>query len=166
MHRHPRTGMLWIRKVIPAKLRPYFDGKRELLKSLETKDQGKAEPIFHAAMADISERLERARMMARGETPSPVVTMHLSPEQQANVKALRLMTPEVHAGPHVLPVTLGWIRDHPQTPFVVVNIPDRVKVSENTLDMHLLGESHFLLPHRFDVALYEIGLFFGDRKHV
>ena len=116
MHRHPRTGMLWIRKVIPAKLRPYFDGKRELLKSLETKDQGKAEPIFHAAMADISERLERARMMARGETPSPVVTMHLSPEQQANVKALLARSCD-----------RGWLREN-SLDRVRIRQPDRSRM--------------------------------------
>ena len=94
MQRHPRTGMLWIRKVIPEKLRLYFGGKRELIKSLETKDQGKAAPLFHAVMADLEDRIERARQMARGETPSPVFVMHATPEQQAAMKAVRLATPE------------------------------------------------------------------------
>ena len=86
--------MIWIRKVIPQKLRPYFGGKRELLKSLGTKDQGKATPLFHAVMADLEGRIERARQMARGETPSPVFVMHATPEQQAAMKAVRLATPE------------------------------------------------------------------------
>ncbi len=58
--RHPKTGMYWLRKVVPAPLRAVV-GKRELVASLGTKDCAEAK----AKAAPALERFERIIAAAR-----------------------------------------------------------------------------------------------------
>ena len=96
MVRHPKTGMLWVRRDIPVALRPYFGGKTSLKKTLGTKDQKQAEGLFHFLMNEIAQRFEYARKLAAGDATAaaPVIQIYLTPEQQAQARALRMMTPQ------------------------------------------------------------------------
>jgi hypothetical protein len=58
--RHPRTGMYWFRKAIPADLRQIL-GKREEKFSLRTKSPGEAHALHAKRAAEIAEKWARLR---------------------------------------------------------------------------------------------------------
>ncbi len=53
--KHPKTGMYWLRRRVPADLIPII-GKREELLSLKTKDAGEAKRLHAMALAEIDAR--------------------------------------------------------------------------------------------------------------
>jgi integrase len=55
-----RGAMWYLRKHVPEPLRPFFDGKREVWRSLATKDKREADRRFHAAMAKLDVEFEAA----------------------------------------------------------------------------------------------------------
>ena len=59
--KHPDTGAYHIRREIPEKLRPAFDGKALWKVSLRTKDFARAAILFASANADLEKRFEEAR---------------------------------------------------------------------------------------------------------
>ena len=59
--KHPDTGAYYIRREIPEKLRPAFDGKALWKVSLRTKDFARAAILFASANADLEKRFEEAR---------------------------------------------------------------------------------------------------------
>jgi integrase len=62
-YKHPRTGVYYLRKGVPAELRPLV-GKSELKRSLHTKDTSEAKRRAARVLAEFDRTLERAR---RGE---------------------------------------------------------------------------------------------------
>ncbi|HEX3349377.1 MAG TPA: DUF6538 domain-containing protein, partial [Acetobacteraceae bacterium] len=58
---HPKTGVYWVRKVVPAALRPAV-GRRELMQSLRTKDPKEARSKAPAVLAQFEATLEAARL--------------------------------------------------------------------------------------------------------
>jgi integrase len=57
--KHPKTGMLWLRRVVPPHLRQWVD-QREFRHSLGTKDIAVAKARYPAAAAAIQRRLDEA----------------------------------------------------------------------------------------------------------
>lgn len=66
-YRHPKTQMYWLRKAVPETLRE-FVGKRELKRSLQTRDPKEARKRAPAVLAEFEALLEAAR---RGQQLSP-----------------------------------------------------------------------------------------------
>lgn len=75
--KNPRDGILYFRREVPSKLRPAFDGKREVKLSLGTRDPSEAKAPFARENAKFEERLADARrLLAEGKlvlTPGEVV---------------------------------------------------------------------------------------------
>ena len=67
---HPKTGVFWLRKVVPADLRS-FVGKRELTASLGTKDVREAKAKAGPVIARFEATIEAARAAASGQCPHP-----------------------------------------------------------------------------------------------
>lgn len=65
-YRHPKTGMYWLRMGVPAPLRAIV-GKRELKRSLRTKDPQEARNAAPPVLAEFNGILASAR--GQGETP-------------------------------------------------------------------------------------------------
>src|SRR5690349_18825621 len=63
--KHPKTGVWWYRKVIPPALRVSI-GKREIKKTLGTKDPREARRLYPAVAAEVERQLAAAE---RGATP-------------------------------------------------------------------------------------------------
>jgi len=59
--KNPRDGILYFRREVPEKLRPAFEGKREVKVSLGTRDATEAKPPFARENAKFEERLADAR---------------------------------------------------------------------------------------------------------
>jgi hypothetical protein len=59
-YKHPKTGVYWLRKVVPVDLRAAV-GKRELIRSLGTKDPKEARARAPAVIAELEAVLEAAR---------------------------------------------------------------------------------------------------------
>jgi hypothetical protein len=68
-YQHPRTGVYWLRKVIPAPLCPIV-GKRELKASLGTKDPAGARDRAPAVLERFNAIIGSAQARQRGEAPS------------------------------------------------------------------------------------------------
>ncbi len=70
--KHPSTGVYYLRRQIPDKLRPAFDGKALWKVSLGTKNGSEATVLFLQANAALEQRFEeaRARLKATG-SPCP-----------------------------------------------------------------------------------------------
>ncbi|MDY0960435.1 DUF6538 domain-containing protein [Sphingomonas sp. CFBP8993] len=70
--KHPSTGVYYLRRQIPEKLRPAFDGKALWKVSLGTKNGSEATVLFLQANAALEQRFEeaRARLKATG-SPCP-----------------------------------------------------------------------------------------------
>jgi hypothetical protein len=64
--RHPKTQMLWLRKVVPPHLRERV-GQREFRLSLRTKDIAVAKSRYHEAAAKIQRRLDYAQQLHDAE---------------------------------------------------------------------------------------------------
>jgi integrase len=94
MIRHPKTGVMQLRKVIPPELRSYFGGKREIKKTLETKDAKEAEVLFHLYSTEVANNIARARKLLAGEPDPGTFTVVLTPERQAQVEAFQSATSE------------------------------------------------------------------------
>lgn len=60
MFRHPKTGMIWVRKDVPKALQPLI-GKTSLKASLRTKDPNQARSQFHDVMRKFEDRIAAAR---------------------------------------------------------------------------------------------------------
>lgn len=75
--KNPRDGILYFRREVPEKLRPAFDGKREIKGSLGTRDAAEAKAPFARENANFEDRLADARRrLAEGTllpTPGAVV---------------------------------------------------------------------------------------------
>ena len=56
--KHPKTGVYWFRKVVPAKLRPLV-GKTEVRRTLRTKDPREAARRFHEVASRVSVLIKR-----------------------------------------------------------------------------------------------------------
>ena len=70
MIRHPKTGMIWVRKDVPKALQALI-GKTSLKASLRTKDPDLARPKFHEVMRNFEDRIAAAR-----EALCEVASMH------------------------------------------------------------------------------------------
>lgn len=71
-YRHPKTGVYYLRRQIPEKLRPAFDGKALFQQSLKTKDYVRAAQLFVAANAELERQFEVARQrLASTGDPRP-----------------------------------------------------------------------------------------------
>ena len=55
--RNPRDGILYFRREVPEKLRPAFDGKREIKVSLGTRGAAEVKAPFARENANFEERL-------------------------------------------------------------------------------------------------------------
>ncbi|WP_303703552.1 DUF6538 domain-containing protein, partial [Brevundimonas naejangsanensis] len=62
-HLKKRDGVYYFRRVIPEALRPAFNGKRELVFSLRTKDYAEACKRCRAAAVQSDKELDAARAM-------------------------------------------------------------------------------------------------------
>jgi integrase len=58
--RHPKTGMLWLRRVVPPHLREHV-GQREFRLSLGTKDIAAAKARYHEVAAQVQRRIDQAQ---------------------------------------------------------------------------------------------------------
>lgn len=58
--KHPKTGVFWLRKAVPADLR-FLVGKREELRSLNTKDPDEAKRLFILALSEVDTRWANLR---------------------------------------------------------------------------------------------------------
>lgn len=67
---HPSTGVYYLRREIPEKLRPAFDGKALWKVSLGTKNSNEATALFLQANAALEQRFEEARTWLKA-TGSP-----------------------------------------------------------------------------------------------
>jgi hypothetical protein len=59
-HKHPKTGVYWVRKRVPADLVPVVD-KAEVTRSLGTKDAAEAKRRYRDAVAEIEEQWANLR---------------------------------------------------------------------------------------------------------
>lgn len=57
---HPRTGILWYRKVIPERARHLFDGKREVRRSLRTRNTAEARLRHTQIASEVEARIAAA----------------------------------------------------------------------------------------------------------
>ncbi|HEV2557939.1 MAG TPA: site-specific integrase [Microvirga sp.] len=90
--KHPKTGIYWLRRAVPAELRPLV-GKREEKQSLQTRDPAEAKRRHALALAQIDERWAQLR---RGPT-------ELTEKEAAGI---------------ALPVENRWIALHQDNPSV------------------------------------------------
>lgn len=60
LQKHPKSGVYRIRRAIPSAARFAFDGKREFLKSLRTKEYRKALSLAMPIIADLQQRIDKA----------------------------------------------------------------------------------------------------------
>jgi integrase len=60
--KHPKTGMLWLRRVVPPHLRQWV-GQREFRLSLGTKDIAQAKARYHEVAAQVQRRLDYAQQL-------------------------------------------------------------------------------------------------------
>ena len=67
---HPKTGVYWLRKVVPEWLRGAL-GKRELVQTLGTKDPGEARARAPAVIAEFQAIMDRARRKLEGGPDQP-----------------------------------------------------------------------------------------------
>lgn len=65
---HPKTGIYWLRKVVPVPLRAAV-GQRELTRSLATKDPQQARQLAPAVLAEFEATLAAARVSAGAGRP-------------------------------------------------------------------------------------------------
>ncbi|KTW15616.1 hypothetical protein NS258_05070 [Sphingomonas sanguinis] len=92
--KHPSTGVYYLRRQIPEKLRPAFDGKALWKVSLGTKNGSEATVLFLQANAALEQRFEeaRARLKATG-SPCPSARDHAD-----ELVAAYFQGPELKAG--------------------------------------------------------------------
>lgn len=84
--RHPRTGIYWVRKAVPPALREIV-GRRELIRSLKTKDPAEAKRLAPAAVAEFDGVIAEARQrLAAPDAPvQPVANIPTEAEIRAAV---------------------------------------------------------------------------------
>jgi hypothetical protein len=78
--KHPKTGMYQFRRAVPLDLQPLL-GRREVKRSLETKDPDLARKRFAAVLAEVDAewaRLRGAPEQPRRMTLPPVQPKHLT----------------------------------------------------------------------------------------
>ncbi|MGE5506736.1 MAG: DUF6538 domain-containing protein [Actinomycetota bacterium] len=69
LQKHPKTGMYWLRRPVPPELRPVV-GKRELRRSLGTKDLREAKRVLSHAMGEVQALLDEAKARLQSRPPS------------------------------------------------------------------------------------------------
>jgi hypothetical protein len=60
LQRHPQTGVYRVRRRIPKSLQPFFDGRCEFIKSLETRNIGQAKSRALPIITEIQQRFDNA----------------------------------------------------------------------------------------------------------
>lgn len=60
VQKHPKSGMWRVRRAIPEAAKFAFDGKREYLKSLGTKDHREAQSLAYPILAEVQRRIDKA----------------------------------------------------------------------------------------------------------
>lgn len=60
-YRHPKTNVYYLRRQIPERLRPAFEGRALFQQSLKTKDFVRAAQLFATANAELERQFEAAR---------------------------------------------------------------------------------------------------------
>tara|TARA_Y100000588_G_C13458046_1_gene587104 strand:+ start:140 stop:451 length:312 start_codon:yes stop_codon:yes gene_type:complete len=60
LQRHPQTGVYRVRRRIPKSFQPFFDGRCEFIKSLETRNIGQAKSRALPIIAEIQQRFDKA----------------------------------------------------------------------------------------------------------
>lgn len=70
-YRHPKTGIFWIRKVIPERLRPQFGGRREFKVTLRTREPQEAKLLASARLIEFEHRLQGGMGIACKELVVP-----------------------------------------------------------------------------------------------
>ncbi len=59
-YRHPKTGIFWLQKSIPEKLRPHFGGRREFKVTLRTREPKEAKLLASVRLLEFEDRLQGA----------------------------------------------------------------------------------------------------------
>lgn len=70
---HPKTGILWYRKVVPERARHLFDGKREVRRSLGTRNASEARVRHARIAAEVEARIAAAAVAPHGLTYQELV---------------------------------------------------------------------------------------------
>ncbi len=109
LHRHPKTGVYWFRRAVPAPLRAAL-GRREITESLGTKAPAEAKRRLPAAAARAEAELEAARSATRParigapsdrarapQAPAAAAPMILTASDAERIAA-RYMAEETEAG--------------------------------------------------------------------
>ena len=60
LQKHPQTGVYRVRRRIPKSLQPFFDGRCEFIKSLETRNIGQARSRALPIITEIQQRFDKA----------------------------------------------------------------------------------------------------------
>ena len=92
--KHPSTGVYYLRRQIPEKLRPAFDGKALWKVSLGTKNSNDATVLFLQANAALEQRFEEARTRLKA-TGSPCPSAR---DRADEMVAAYFQGPEFRAG--------------------------------------------------------------------
>lgn len=92
--KHPTTGIYYLRRQIPEKIRPAFGGKALWKVSLGTKSSMDASILFLQANAALEQRFEEVRTRIRA-TGSPMPTQR---EQASDMVSAYFQGPELTAG--------------------------------------------------------------------
>ena len=98
MYRHPKTGMIWVRKDVPKALRAFI-GKTSFKATLGTKDPNRARPLFHDVMREFEDRIAVARQAVADNRPRPLLPHFfrldgLTPEENAAWARAESMKPQ------------------------------------------------------------------------
>jgi len=107
--KHPKTGVYYFRKVIPARIRPAFNGRTELRKSLGTKDWRQAKLLQALAVAD-AERL-LASALASPVVGEPVPLSATPPAVSNRVPRPKQTSRKVRAGDSFEYLVDRWIAE-------------------------------------------------------
>jgi integrase len=73
-HKHPKTGVYYFRRAVPADLRPII-GKREELRSLGTKDPSEARQLHAAIATEVNKRWASLRQPTQPLTQKQVIAL-------------------------------------------------------------------------------------------
>jgi hypothetical protein len=72
--KHPKTGVYWFRRGVPADLQPRV-GKREELRTLKTKDPVEARRLFAEVLLEVEERWANLRRPPRRLYPEEIAAL-------------------------------------------------------------------------------------------
>src|SRR4051812_6686219 len=60
LQRHPKSGVYRVRRPIPPGARAAFEGRKEYLRTLETKDVTEAKRLAFSILAEVQSKIDRA----------------------------------------------------------------------------------------------------------